>query len=68
MQHSAGLQQSVCAENVGGLSVSVSLYGTGPDLSTPVPGTARLGGALGLAKDLHLLGGRTGGWTKDPLR
>jgi hypothetical protein len=54
--------QAVCAENVDGLGVYVSL-----DLK-PDGQPLLDGGALGLAERLHLLGARVSAWTTRPLR
>ena len=54
--------QQVCAENVDGLGVYVSL-----DLK-PDGQPLLTGGALGVAERLHLLGGRVSAWTTRPLR
>jgi hypothetical protein len=54
--------QEVCAENVDGLGVYVSLN-LKPDGQPLLSG-----GALGLAERLHLLGARVSAWTTRPLR
>lgn len=59
--------QSLCAEKVDGLTVYVSLQ-LSESGGAPVAGAGRLGGALGLARDLHLLGDRVSAWTTHPLR
>jgi hypothetical protein len=48
--------QSVCAGDVDGLWVGVSVFATHPN------------GALGFARSLHLLGTRRSKWTTDPVR
>jgi hypothetical protein len=62
--------QSLCISNLNGQFISVSLsteyYSNGVLLR--VPGAAGIGGALGLFRHLHLLGGQTSNGTTDPLR
>jgi hypothetical protein len=60
--------QSLCATKVNGLQVYVDLDTTEPTSNTPLPGVAGLGGALGVAKALHLLGTDPANWTTSPLR
>jgi hypothetical protein len=61
----AGGYQYLCAADVDGLSVYTAVYyaltsaGNQPILP---------GGALALARDMHLLGGRVPDWTNHPLR
>jgi len=59
--------QQVCAEDVAGLYLWLSLDRDVPRTSRPVPGAARLGGAVRLAGRLRLLGAGSAGWTTDPL-
>jgi hypothetical protein len=60
--------QSLCATDVTGLQVDISLDTTEPASNTPLPGVSGLGGALGVAKALHLLGATRSAWTTSPLR
>jgi hypothetical protein len=60
--------QSLCATSVTGLQVYISLDTTKPASNTPLPGVSGLGGALGVAKALHLLGANPSAWTTSPLR
>jgi hypothetical protein len=55
--------QDVCAVDVHGLHVYVAL-----DLNKPDGQPLLRGGALGLARDLHLLGDRVADWTTHPVR
>lgn len=59
--------QQVCAEDVAGLYLWLSLDRDVPRTTRPVPGAARLGGALQLAGRLRLLGADPAGWTADPV-
>jgi hypothetical protein len=55
--------QDVCAVDVHGLHVYVAL-----DLNKPDGQPLLRGGALGLARDLHLPGDRVSDWTTHPVR
>lgn len=59
--------QQVCAEDVAGLYLWLSLDRDVPRTSRPVPGGAGLGGAVQLASRLRLLGANPAAWTTDPL-
>jgi len=60
--------QSLCAAGVSGMQVFIGLDTTEPATSSPPPGAGGLGGALGVAKALHLLGADPANWTTSPLR
>ena len=61
--------QQLCAGDVNGFMILVSLDITaqGPGQAA-VPGEAALGGALGIARAIHILGAAPSGWTTNPLR
>ena len=60
--------QSLCAADVSGLQVYIRLDTTETASNTPLPGAGGLGGALGVARALHLLGADPAFWTTRPLR
>ena len=60
--------QSLCVSNLNGQTIIVQLETRFPRTGAPVPGAAAIGGAVGLFKDLHLLGRQASNWTTDPLR
>jgi hypothetical protein len=57
--------QSLCAADVDGVSVYTAVYYA---LITTGDQPVLPGGALALAKDMHLLGSRVSDWTNHPLR
>lgn len=59
--------QQVCAGDIAGLYLWLSLDRDVPGTSRPVPGGAGLGSALSLAGRLRLLGADPAAWTTDPL-
>jgi hypothetical protein len=58
--------QQLCVGDVNGFMILVSLDIT--IQGAAVPGEAALGGALGIAKAIHILGTAPSGWTINPLR
>ena len=59
--------QQVCARDIAGLYLWLSLDRDVPRTSRPVPGAADLGGAANLAGRLRLLGTDPAAWTADPV-
>jgi hypothetical protein len=59
--------QQVCARDIAGLYLWLSLDRDVPRTSRPVPGGAGLGGAANLAGRLRLLGTDPAAWTADPV-
>jgi hypothetical protein len=59
--------QALCATDVHGLRLAISLYTDGDGTNRPVPGVGRLGGALGVFHHLSLLGTNVRNWTTNPL-
>jgi len=60
--------QSLCATDVAGLQVSITLDTTVPNRGSPLPGVSGLGGALGVGRALHLLGADPANWTASPVK
>jgi hypothetical protein len=60
--------QSLCVSNLDGQTIVVQVATRIPGTGVPVPGAAAVGGAVGLFKDLHLLGSQASNWTTDPMR
>jgi DNA-directed RNA polymerase specialized sigma24 family protein len=61
-----GRWETVCAADAHGFLIDDTLEIDEPNTSTPVPGEAGLGGVMGIAERIHLLG--AGARTTDPLR
>jgi hypothetical protein len=59
---------SLCVSDLNGQSIVVQVATRIPQSGVPVPGAAAVGGAVGLFKDLHLLGSQVSNWTTDPVR
>ncbi len=59
--------QQVCARDIAGLYLWLSLDRDVPGTSRPVPGGAGLGGVANLAGRLRLLGTDPAAWTADPV-
>jgi hypothetical protein len=60
--------QSLCVSDLNGQTIVVQVAPRIPQSGVPVPGAAAVGGAVGLFKDLHLLGSQVSSWTTDPVR
>lgn len=58
--------QSLCATDIAGFQVSISLDTTVPNRGSPLPGVSGLGGAVGVAKALHLRGADPANWIAGP--
>jgi len=63
-----GYAELLCVNNVNGQQITVNLQERIPGTGAPVPGAAGLGGAVGVASMIHLLGADPAGWTTNPLR
>lgn len=59
--------QALCATDVHGLRLAISLYTDGDGTNRSVPGVGRLGGVLGVFHHLSLLGTNVRNWTTNPL-
>jgi hypothetical protein len=60
--------QSLCVPNLNDQTIVVQVATRIPQTGVPVPGASAVGGAVGLFKDLHLLGSQVANWTTDPVR
>jgi len=60
--------QEIFACRIAGLAFDIRLTPTLPGGHQPVPGLASLGGVLGVARDMRLLGPDRDAWTAHPVR
>ncbi len=60
--------QEIFACRIAGLAFDIRLVPTLPGSDRPVPGVASLGGVLGVARDMRLLGPDRDAWTAHPVR
>lgn len=59
--------QSLCMNNIGGVSAYVALDLNSPGSTAPLPGTEEFSSVLTVFRSVHLLGGDPAAWTTDPL-
>jgi hypothetical protein len=61
-------EQGLCAHNIDGMSVDMTLYTNVPGTSRPLPGLAQLGTVLTIFRQLRLLGPEVRNWTTQPVK